>query len=259
MFSLPNGCHVLDPRDGVVSTHGPTTTRLTIGRHLRARDIAQTVTLLEAGRSPSHANPGGEEVCYVVDGRGTCWLGDARIDVEAGSFVYVPPGEWIAFETPGPSPLHVVSVCCPEPADVLRRDAAPATLVPTGTARHPDLAGCAGHRRDRRVQEMGVRRFSVLADGDVGCQRVTQFIGVVPPSEAPPHHHTYEEAIFILEGRGRFWVDGSEAPFSPGSCIYLPRLVPHSLRNDGPDDVVLLGVFHPSGSPAVNYPSPSRS
>lgn len=259
MISLPNGCSVLDASDGLITTDGHTTTRLTIGRHLGARDIAQTVTVVSAGRSPAHANPGCEEVHFVIDGHGVCWLGDGRLDVEAGSFVYVPPGEWVAFETTGASSLRIVSVCCPEPSAVLRSDAAPSALAPAGSPAGDDLVRRAGHRRDRRVQEMGVRRFSVLADGDVGCQRVTQFIGVVPPSEAPPHHHTYEEAIFILEGHGRFWVDGTDAPFGPGSCIYLPRLVPHSLRNAGPDDVVLLGVFHPSGSPAVNYPSPAQT
>jgi mannose-6-phosphate isomerase-like protein (cupin superfamily) len=67
------------------------------------------------------------------------------------------------------------------------------------------------------------------------------------------HHHTYEEAIYIIEGEGRVWTDGGSADFGPGASIYLPRGVSHSLENTGGVNIRLLGVFHPSGSPATRY------
>jgi quercetin dioxygenase-like cupin family protein len=67
------------------------------------------------------------------------------------------------------------------------------------------------------------------------------------------HHHTYEEVIYILDGNGVVWTEGLRAEFVPGSSIYLPRGVSHSLENSGQTAVKLLGVFHPSGSPAARY------
>jgi mannose-6-phosphate isomerase-like protein (cupin superfamily) len=49
------------------------------------------------------------------------------------------------------------------------------------------------------------------------------------------------------------WADGKEEPVEPGTCIYLPRQVNHSLKNLEATPIRLLGVFHPSGSPAVRY------
>src|SRR4029453_9071196 len=97
----------------------------------------------------------------------------------------------------------------------------------------------------------GCRSFKLLVNQDIGAHRVTQFIGVIPPGRAPMHHHTYEEAMYILEGEGRVWTESGSAAFGRGASIYLPRGVSHSLENTGAVNVRLLGVFHPSGSPAT--------
>jgi mannose-6-phosphate isomerase-like protein (cupin superfamily) len=76
---------------------------------------------------------------------------------------------------------------------------------------------------------------------------------VIPPGRAPLHHHTYEEAIYIIEGEGRVHTETGSAEFSAGASIYLPRGVSHSLENTGETNIRLLGVFHPSGSPAARY------
>ena len=47
------------------------------------------------------------------------------------------------------------------------------------------------------------RQFVLGARPETGCGSVTQFIGLVPPGRAPDHFHTYDEVIYILEGRGR--------------------------------------------------------
>ena len=43
---------------------------------------------------------------------------------------------------------------------------------------------------------------------------------------------------------------GKDTPLGPGSCIHLPPLQEHCLENTGPTPMRILGVFHPSGSPA---------
>jgi len=52
-------------------------------------------------------------------------------------------------------------------------------------------------------------------------------------------------------------VRGAGLPLAPGSCIQLPRGVPHCLENTGSATLVVLGVFHPGGSPAAKTPAAS--
>jgi len=71
-------------------------------------------------------------------------------------------------------------------------------------------------------------------------------------SRAPHHYHIYEEAMLILQGSGIVWADDENCEFGVGTSVYLPPGQRHCLENPGPDEVRLLGVFYPSGSPAVN-------
>jgi quercetin dioxygenase-like cupin family protein len=109
------------------------------------------------------------------------------------------------------------------------------------------------YESERETIPVRDRQFKYLVNSDVGCRRITQFIGVIPPGRAPMHYHAYEEAIYILEGRGRVHTDDGNAEFETGTSIYLPRGIRHSLENTGSKNIRLLGVFHPSGSPAVAY------
>ena len=109
------------------------------------------------------------------------------------------------------------------------------------------------HERDVPSVPTGDRQFKLLVDRAFGCERVTQFIGVIPRSRTAQHHHPYEEAIYILEGCGLVWAGDESCEFVTGSSIYLPVGAKHSLENPHPEPVRLLGVFYPSGSPAANY------
>ena len=85
------------------------------------------------------------------------------------------------------------------------------------------------------------------------CASATQFIGLIPPGRAPDHYHEYDEVIYVLEGRGRLFIGGEEAELRPGSCIHLPRRLVHCLANEGENEMRVLGVFRPAGSPAEAY------
>ena len=104
---------------------------------------------------------------------------------------------------------------------------------------------------------------------------MTQFVGYIPPGRAPDHYHRYDEVVYILAGKGAFhWLeastaepptpgrkatppsaagDGESASLRPGSAIHLPARLVHSLENHGPDEMRVLGVFRPAGSPAEAY------
>ena len=249
MIELGGGCLVIFSHDASTLREGTRESRTIIGVHVRAHDIAQTESFFDRGISPGRLNPSSEEVHYVLEGAGACYIDGYCYPVEPGSAAYVPAGSVCCFEHDGPGRLRVVSVCCPEALDA--QMGLPPQTAPRDVAQPPPRR--VVHERERDPIPTGIRTFKLLADTDLGCQRVTQFLGVIPPSEAEPHYHTYEEAIYILEGSGTFWAEGREAPIGPGTCIYLPRRVWHATRNRGTAPIRLIGVFHPSGSPAAAY------
>ena len=59
--------------------------------------------------------------------------------------------------------------------------------------------------------------------------------------------------IYILEGEGVLYADGHEAELGAGSCVHLPARLVHCLANTGTQELRLLGVFRPAGSPAEAY------
>jgi mannose-6-phosphate isomerase-like protein (cupin superfamily) len=232
-------------------TEGTRRFRIPISRAMGARDIAQFVSTYSEGVSAARRNPVGEEALYVVKGTGTCYIDGYSYALAPGTAIYVPPGSVYQIENPGEqgrvNALEIVSVCCPEDEEteigtepVAR---APQDTKPFRTVREDDVEAIAA----------GDRSFKLLVNQDLGAHRITQFVGVIPPGRAPMHHHTYEEAIYIIEGEGRVWTNDGNSEFKSGSSIYLPRLVSHCLENTGSTDIRLLGVFHPSGSPAALY------
>jgi len=111
-------------------------------------------------------------------------------------------------------------------------------------------AGADGqHRGDEEPGDFGPE---ARAD-EVGSKQVTQFVGSIPPGRAPDHFHQYEEVLFILSGTGRMWAGRTTTAIGPGSCVYLPKGQVHCVENTGTDELRLLGVFYPAGSPSVRY------
>jgi mannose-6-phosphate isomerase-like protein (cupin superfamily) len=217
-----------------------------------ALDIAQIISVYDSGFAPSRRNPTAEEVIYVVRGTGACYVDGHRYLLERGVGVYIPPRSVYQIENSGEdcgseNLLEIVSVVCPddEAAEVglATLSADPLDTTPFRTA-HED--------REKPIPA-GDRTFKLMISRRLGCQNMTQFVGVIPSGRAPMHHHTYEEAIYILQGEGRVWIDDTATEFKAGTSIYLPRGVSHCLENTGTVDVRLLGVFHPSGSPGEAY------
>ena len=244
-----NKCRVTDPDEGRYVTEGSRRYRRPISRRSGSVQIAQTISHYGQGFSPARQNPAGDEVHYVVRGRGAAWIDGTRSALEQGTAVYTPAGSVCAFENAASECMEIVSVTCPEDDDTRIVDLDsdfPLKAQPNGPVR-------AIHERDSRSVATGDRQFKLLVDKDFGCKRITQFIGVIPQSRAEQHHHSYEEAIYILEGRGLVWSGEESCEFAPGTSIYLPVGAKHCLENPYPEPVRLLGVFYPSGSPAVNY------
>jgi mannose-6-phosphate isomerase-like protein (cupin superfamily) len=247
MNVLEGGTRVYGPEDGKVITHGTWSTRTLVCRETGAKQIAQTINEYAPGRSPVVVNPAAEEVLYIMRGEGVCHVNGFAYPVKPGCAIYVPADAEYSVENSGSETLRVVSVCCPEdPQRHIVENPRPAA---TGLA--PRLMV---HESDREDIRAGTDRlFRFLVHKDLGCQQITQFVGFIPPSKAPIHYHTYEEAIHIVEGTGIVHTDGGDAEFGPGSSIYFPVGARHCVENNGTASIRLLGVFYPSGSPGAAY------
>jgi quercetin dioxygenase-like cupin family protein len=100
----------------------------------------------------------------------------------------------------------------------------------------------------------GKRSFQILFGPHNGCTRATLFVGYVPPGAAPWHFHLYDEIVWIWRGEGRFHTDGGAEPLGAGSAFRIPPREVHIVENtSATDELVVLGLFTPAGSPSAAY------
>jgi|SRR5579884_397335 len=183
------------------------------------------------GEGKERRDDGRDEVLYVLEGNGVATVGGEEEQLAPGTGLFVARGTPWRIETA--EGLKILSVLVEEPLPA--------------SASHAVVAG-----GERGTATAG-REFTLLAHPDNGCESVTQFVGYIPPGRAPDHFHPYDEVVYVLSGDGAFHVDGESAPLRAGSCVHLPARLVHCLENHGPDEMLVLGVFRPAGSPAEAY------
>jgi mannose-6-phosphate isomerase-like protein (cupin superfamily) len=200
--------------------------------------LEQAVTTIRPGRLELPAMRAGQAVLYVVSGRGTLELDGEMHELEPDTGIFIRANERPTFANPGPDDLVIVGVRTTEASETQGERKV--------TVRF----------RDQPEEEASVERsFRYLINEDAGCVDVTQFIGIVQPSKAPFHSHPYDEVGYVVEGNGVAYVEGHEIPLRAGSCFHLAPNQVHCIENSGPGAMRIMGVFHPSDSPASrNYP-----
>ena len=212
--------------------------------------VRRQITLAPGSPLRGLAGPGGE-LWFVIAGTGRLDVGalrDAAVGagtlrgaaVGAGTGCRIPPGA--EYRLGAEEDILLDAVALPAPAPVTAT-----TRAGTATAEKPrlsELAGC-------EVERTGDRRFRVLMGPGRGCEAATQFVGEIPPGRAPEHSHPYDEVVLVLDGEGVAHAGGSDRALAAGASVHLPRGLPHCLENTGQRTLVVLGVFHPGGSPAA--------
>ncbi len=58
-------------------------------------------------------------------------------------------------------------------------------------------------------------------------------------------HEDQDKIYYVLEGRGRFTLGGTEQRLSEGEALVASAGVAHGLVNDGPEPLVILVVVSP--------------
>ncbi|MGH3419626.1 MAG: cupin domain-containing protein [Streptosporangiaceae bacterium] len=181
----------------------------------------------------------GARLAGMAGGQGEAWYvitGTGSLDTERAGSTALAPGTAVWLE--------------PGTGYDARADGELAVLAVTLRAG----SECAGPTRpvvrleECEPERTGDREFRVLLSEGL---TITQFAGLIPPGRAPAHHHTYDEVVHVLAGRGVVHLGDTDTQIGPGTSIYLPPLQPHCLENTGSEPLRVLGVFHPAGSPAA--------
>lgn len=68
-----------------------------------------------------------------------------------------------------------------------------------------------------------------------------------PGQEHALHAHTGQDKLYyVLEGEGRFLLDGQELAMTAGDLLVAPEGVPHGVRNSGALRLLVLAVLAPA-------------
>jgi quercetin dioxygenase-like cupin family protein len=180
-----------------------------------------------------------DSLLLVEEGSGILALAGAEHDLQEGTAALVAAGEQATLSA-GHAGIVLVRATAGD-----------------GTDRHAPLGPRTGVERldrERDASATGARSFQILLGPNNGSARATMFVGYVPPGKAPWHYHLYDEIVLIREGSGRLHVDGRVDDLGPGSFFRLrPRQV-HIVENaSATEELTLVGVFTPAGSPTAAY------
>lgn len=230
------GC-VVHEQDAPAEHDDGLTRRTTLGPHVGCTVLEQTVLELAPGGCAPRSAGEGEQVLFVLTGRGSLRLNGVEHALEPESGAYLAPGEAYELRNGGDQPLRLVSVSIPDPA--------PPVSAPRAVVRR--LADQAAEAATTQ------REFRIVADPASGLRSATHFVGYIPTVRAPDHMHYYDEVIYVLDGEGAMHMNGVTTPLRSGSCIHLPARTVHCLENTGPDVMKVVAVFRPPGSPAAAY------
>ena len=228
--------HVLheDELEPVRDDGDTATIRVSFDSSNGCEQLEQRLIRFAPGRSLDRSLERRQEVLFVVSGQGELELEGARHALGPNTGVFIASGETYAVDNPGPEDLHLISVLAPQDRTVAPGE----RKVTVRLADQPELPASTE------------RTFHYLVNEDAGCVDVTQFLGIVQPSKAPFHSHSYDEVGYVLAGEGFAHVGGRTAPLRAGSCFHLPPNEVHCIENSGSGPMRILAVFHPSGSPA---------
>lgn len=71
--------------------------------------------------------------------------------------------------------------------------------------------------------------------------------GFEPGQEHALHAHEGMDKLYqVVQGRGMLLLEGRELPLATGELVVAPAGVPHGIRNDGAERLLLLAVLAPA-------------
>lgn len=101
------------------------------------------------------------------------------------------------------------------------------------------------------IQLIGREMRRLITSETVGAENLTVLvIRVQPGGEVLPcHSHKAEEAAYIVQGEGEFWIDGQTGDFKTGDTVWFPYDCKHMIRNTGKDVLQAVCIYSPPMHP----------
>ena len=110
------------------------------------------------------------------------------------------------------------------------------------------MAGFANSVGSEEWLEWPSRKVKVLVDRKrLPQSTLTMALCYYEPGyERAAHTHDSEvEAMYCLKGKGEIILGDQVIAFEPGTMVYAPAGVEHSLRSDPDSDLEFLAIFNP--------------
>ncbi len=76
-------------------------------------------------------------------------------------------------------------------------------------------------------------RWLIDEEHDGAPVYVLRMIEVEPGGHTPRHSHPFEHENFVVEGRGRVWLNGQWHSLQPGDVVFVPGGEEHTYENTG--------------------------
>jgi len=241
---LDGGAYVMTPSDDHDNVVGTLRYQPVIAKEDNATKLSLHRLIVSPGTTSWLEYQNVDTVLYFVSGSGKIDIAGQEFDVNKEAGIYVRPGEKFRIITN--DKMVIYATACPLLTELTVSNE-------NNTEFQSDYAERYIAFDIETANVMANRFYQELVDKKVGSNEVTQFIGQVPKSRAAMHRHLYEEAIVILTGEGKMWTGSKVADVKTGDVLFLPHRQGHSLECTNDEGMLLMGVFYPSGSPAINY------
>ncbi len=151
---------------------------------------------------------------YVVEGSGTIDLADKRHRLEAGSFVYLPPGKDLQIKNANAAAMKLL---------VFQKKYVPQKAVPA-----PDTM--TGHEREVKGQPfLGNEdaRLQVLLPDHPAFDMAVNIFTYQPGATLPfVESHIMEHGMLMLSGQGIYRLDNDWHPVKAGDVIWMAAYCP---------------------------------
>lgn len=111
------------------------------------------------------------------------------------------------------------------------------------------------NEKDVELVELPGRSYKFLASEELlGCKNFSGGVAFYPPKKhAPGHiHDKEEEVIYFLEGSGEIVVGSDVRKVEPGTTVFVPPKVMHSVNNTGDVQIKIFFVYSPATRPGVS-------
>jgi quercetin dioxygenase-like cupin family protein len=103
----------------------------------------------------------------------------------------------------------------------------------------------------KSIELIGRRMVQMITPDTVDATQMTVVVDYVHPMAEvlPCHSHNAEEAVYIVSGKGEYWIDGNRGNFKTGEILWFPRNCKHMIRNTTEDILEIVCIFSPPMSP----------